>query len=808
MRIFIMLLISMTLLCASVYGQLGFSISGKLINEKNQALSGATVLLLPVQQWGITDGNGHFQFLDLPPGIYFLSISFIGYQTRIDTIELGRDHKIDFQLFVSNLSLDEVTISDHYIENRKKEESLNIEVVNKEFLQQNLGGSLMTSLERLPGVSTISIGSGQSKPVIRGLGFNRVVVIDNSIKHEGQQWGADHGLEIDQLAVEQIEVIKGPASLMYGSDAIGGVIDLKSRKIPLKHKRGGSIYLIGKSNNDFLGTSVSYFNRKDWFYFDLRATLIDYADYKVPTDSVDIYSFRTPLHNNRMRNTAGKEANLHGSIGFICDEFQSQFNVSTINTKSGFFANAHGLEPRNIDTALHDNSSRDILFPFQSVSHLKLINNNKYHSEKWKIALDIGFQRNFRQEWSQYTDHGWMPAQFPEGLNFHPDLDRQFTKLIYSGNLKLDYELSERLLLVGGMNSEFQSNRIGGRGFIIPEYTQSTTGGFVFGKFYLSEENIVQLGIRYDFGKLNTNEYKDWFPSPIYQTLDTVWIHLERSAAINRDFSNLSWSIGYNLNKEHWSFKANLGKSFRMPIAKELAANGVNYHFFSYEIGNPELNSETAYQLDLGIEYQSTKLAIGSTPFFNLFSNYIYLNPSSQHDRLYGYGNQIFYYTQSEVLRYGLEIHAHYTLIKDLQLGFIGEYLYSEQLSGDKQGFTLPFSPPPSAIFNIKYRWKNNDYWKNVYFSFDYRLSAAQNNIVPPEEPTPGFQVFDLRFGGDLNYWNQSMKLSIQLKNLLNTKYFNHTSYYRLINVPEPGRNIIVSLVIPFTEKKTKSIKP
>ncbi len=215
------------------------------------------------------------------------------------------------------MSLQEVVVTDNYAETRKKEESLNIEIVNDDYLKQNLGGSLMTSLERLPGITTIDIGSGQSKPVIRGLGFNRVVVVENNIKHEAQQWGADHGLEIDQYAVDNVEVIKGPASLMYGSDAIGGVIDMKNRKLPAENSFGGTIDLSGKTNNDFLGTSISLYGRKKWFFADVRATFLDYGDYKVPTDSVDIYSYRAALYKNHLRNTAGKEKDLHFSFGII-----------------------------------------------------------------------------------------------------------------------------------------------------------------------------------------------------------------------------------------------------------------------------------------------------------------------------------------------------------------------------------------------------------------------------------------------------------------------------------------------------------
>ncbi|MCT4602608.1 MAG: TonB-dependent receptor, partial [Marinifilum sp.] len=126
---------------------------------------------------------------------------------------------------------------------------------------------------------------------------------------------------------------------------------------------------------------------------------------------------------------------------------------------------------------------------------------------------------------------------------------------------------------------------------------------------------------------------------------------------------------------------------------------------------------------------------------------------------------------------------------------------YSEQLSGEKKGFTLPFSPPASAIFSIKYNRSKLSFIENAYLSFDYQLTASQNKVVPPEEPTDGYQLVNLGFGGDILMGKQKVKISMQVKNLLHTKYFNHTSFYRLINVPEPGRNFILNVSIPFSGK-------
>lgn len=786
---------------ATTFSQILHTLTGQVTDENNLPLPGANVYLTHVKKGAVTDRNGNFEIHGLPVGKYTVEISFLGYKKFSDTIDLGILYNLSVQLKSLPQTLDEVIVTSRHAEFRKKEESLNIEIVNNDYLKQNLGGSLMQSLERLPGVSTIDIGSGQSKPVIRGMGFNRVVVTENGIKHEAQQWGDDHGLEIDQYAVYNVEVIKGPASLMYGSDAIGGVIDMKDRQIPAENSFGGSLDLTGKTNNDYLGTSLSVYGRKKWFFADFRATILDYGDYKVPTDSVDIYSYKAPLHKNRLRNTAGYEKNLHFSFGIIQTRFQSRFYISNVNAKSGFFANAHGLEPRNVDTKLHDKSSRDIHYPYQDVDHFKIINTSQYSWDKLKLETDLGFQRNFRQEWSQYVSHGWMPAVFPDTLSFNPDLERQFEKYVYSQNAKLTYRPADKVQFSLGVNSDQQDNRINGRGFIIPAFKQLTLGGYAFVKYHVSDKSSFLTGVRYDFGKINTKDYYDWFPSLVVINSDTIAQYLKRATEMNRSFTNFSWSVGYNYNPENWSFKANLGKSFRMPIAKEMAANGVNYHHYSYEVGSANLSPEISYQLDAGIEFISGKTAIGFTPFLNYFKNYIYLNPGSEHDRLYGNGNQVYYYMQSKIFRYGSEIHAHYQVFKSLQLGIMGEYVYSEQLSGEKKGFTLPFSPPASAILNIKYQKQKVKCIENAYLSFDYRLTAPQNNIVPPEEITKGYQVINIGLGGEVKLKNQPVSITLQVQNLLNNKYFNHTSYYRLINVPEPGRNFILNISIPFSGK-------
>lgn len=331
-----MLMLTLFLIFGYAFSQSNQELKGIVTDKENKPLKGAFVKLNEPNKGTITNDNGEFIISGLQKGTYEINIRFLGYENLTKTVTLPTNNLPRFSLSKTPISLQEVIVTDNHALNRKKEESLGIEIVNEDYLKQNLGGSLMKSLERLPGISTIDIGSGQSKPVIRGLSFNRVVVVENNIKHEAQQWGADHGLEIDQYAVDYVEIIKGPASLMYGSDAIGGVIDMKNNKLPEKNTISGAVDISGKTNNDFIGTSVSLEGRKDWFFASLTATLLDYGDFRVPTDSVDIYNYRAALHDNYMRNTAGNEQNFHLSFGLVKDKIQSRFYLSNVNSKSGF----------------------------------------------------------------------------------------------------------------------------------------------------------------------------------------------------------------------------------------------------------------------------------------------------------------------------------------------------------------------------------------------------------------------------------------------------------------------------------------
>lgn len=677
---------------------------------------------------------------------------------------------------IREIKLDEVTVQGSM--NDKKtlmRSSQNLVSVHRDYLNANFSGSLMQTLENIPGIKAMSIGSGQSKPTIRGLGFNRMVITENGIKHEGQQWGHDHGLEIDQFSVDRIEVIKGPAAILYGSDAIGGAINLYNNYIPLKFFEGRA-RLFYRSNNESYGMAVQIAGRNKRFYYKANMTLVDYADYQVPADSIQYYSYFIKLKDSRLRNTAGKERDGSIILGYEGLKLRSYFRISDIYSKSGFFANAHGLEVRlsNID---YDHSLRDINLPYQSVNHFKIENHTSYTLGHVFIKGDFAYQNNHRKETAEPVSHGYMPTPPNE-------IEREFDKHTYSANIGIQTSIADKHDLRAGTNFEFQRNRRQGWGFVIPDFENRSIGAYAIEHYQVNDDLMLSAGIRYDRVNVKTNPYTDWYKTPVSET-DSVY--KQRSAEMDRVFSNLSWSLGMTYSTGNWVWKANLGKSFRAPIPKELGADGINYHIFRYERGNAGLNTEESYQVDLGINWSNRQLNIQLSPYFNYFPNYIYLNPTSDYQE----GLQVYDYTQSKVMRLGAELEAHYHFSPRWEAELAAEYLYAEQLSGEKKGFTLPFSTPWSANVGLKYLISTKAD-NECYIATNYKVVGDQNEIVPPEKTTKGHQIVNMSAGKSFSFNGCKLDLSLQAQNIFNKKYFDHTSYYRLIDVPEPGRNFLL----------------
>ena len=517
--------------------------------------------------------------------------------------------------------------------------------------------------------------------------------------------------------------------------------------------------------------------RKGRFFYRANVTLIDYADYRVPTDSIQYYSYYIRLKDQRLRNTAGLERDGSMTLGYAGYNFHTDVRVSDSYSKSGFFANAHGLEVRLSDID-YDRSPRDIDLPYQWVNHLKVLSHTTWHNEALSLEGNLAYQRNLREERSEPVSHGYMPT--PDG-----SLERRFDKSTCTGQIGIRYQVSDRQTLSTGFSGEYQHNRRDGWGFIIPDFETTSLGAYVMDRYAFSEQLIVNAGLRFDHAHTHISSYSDWYETPV----NGVPTYKQRSAELTRRFNSFTWSAGMNYNLGEWVLKANVGKSFRVPIPKELGADGINYHIFRYERGNASLDPEESYQLDACILWAGDALTVQVEPYVNYFPNYIYLNPTSD----YVEGLQLYHYTQAEVLRWGFEAEASYRFDEHWTASLKGEYLHARQQSGPKKGYTLPFSTPWSIDADVRYSLKNDG-----FIGLNAHFVGAQHEIVPPEKPTDGYWTLNASCGKNFVLGKTTLKASLQANNLLDKRYYDHTSYYRLIDVPEPGRNLSLMVGLEF----------
>ncbi len=766
-------------------------INGFVFDENNTTLPSAKVLLLPDSLYSIAGRDGRFTFSDLSDGIYELQISYISYSTDTVSVKIenGYSKRQDIYLETSSNLLLTVEVTD---EHAKQEETLHTEHIHEDFFQKNLEGSFATSIEKLPGISAINVGVGIAKPVIRGLSANRIIVNHQGIKQESQQWGSDHGLEIDQFDVERVEIIKGPGSLQYGSDGLGGVINILPGKILPKNTLQGSVLGVHKTNNDHWGGSAKLAaNIQNWFVT-ARYSRQDFADYRVPGDLFIYNGFELPIVNERLKNTAGDETNFSVSAGLSRAWGITRVLFSHYSLDAGLFSGAVGV-PRSY-ALTDDGNNRDLDVPRQAVDHYRVSLNQTLFFGEDHLTLDVGLQQNLRREFSEPEFHSIPLSQLADPndkLAIELELQTFSIATHYEHRFRSDWKN------IYGTNVQWQHNQRGGFEYLLPEFRTFRGGLFTISERELRKNWLVNGGLRFDVGQNNTSFFRQF-----------VWnsneIITDSLISPNTDdlFFNWSASIGSNLSlvDDKWILKANLGKSFRVPYPAETVSNGIHHGTFRHEVGTPDLKSEHGYQLDLSASWNYKKFKGSLASYFNYFDNYIYLGPTfpAQFSPLPEAG-QIFRYRQDDAIYTGLELQWTWEdFIPHLSLEQAFDFVQSYN---PKTKLALPFTPQPAIRTDLRFSLPEQKWLEDFYMEINHQYHFAaqgQFRIDRSERSTPAYQLWDFKIGSELILGKQKFQISCQVQNIFNTTYFAHLSRYRLINVPEQGRNIVLTLKVPF----------
>ncbi|WP_293891408.1 TonB-dependent receptor [Flavobacterium sp.] len=710
-------------------------IVGTVSDKDNKALPNVIVSIPEIHKETISDTDGKYVLNNLPNGTYKIIFSSVGYGTQTLSIAIaGSEITQNITLEDNIIHMDEVIVSTAF----NKLQSQNVMKVEHESvksLQQKGTATLVEGLATIPGVSQVSTGTSIGKPVIRGLSGNRVLVYSQGVRLENQQFGEEHGLGLNDAGVESVEVIKGPASLLYGSDALGGVLYFNPEKFanPKEFKADFSQRVFSNTlgSNTSLGVKTS---TENWKYL-ARGSFNTHADYQI-------------ADGDRVTNTRYNEADLKAGIGYSNSSLSSvlRYNFNKLDL---------GIPENGIS---EQSTSHSTVFPKQAVyNHILSLHNNFYFKNS-KLDADLGYIFNDR---SEFADSNVASLHMKlRTLNY--DLKYYLPK----------FGKVETIIGIQGMH---QTNKNSGQELLIPD--AATTDFGVFGTAnYEFGKNVLQAGLRFDNRKINS---------------ETHGIIGQESyfAAIDKSFDSFNASLGYKTNlADDFTLRLNIASGFRAPNLAELTSNGVHEGSNRYEIGNANLKNEQNLQTDLNLEYKSSHFEIFANGFYNHINNYIFISPNGSVIN----GNNVYDYVQANAKLYGGETGIHFHPHPLDWLHFTSSY---EMVIGKKDnGSNLPLIPANKWNNNFKGEFELKNWWKEGFATLNIESTFAQNNNGEFETKTSGYTLINLGLGGKININKATFNFNLNVNNVLDKRYVSHLSRLKSDGIPNIGRNVILGI--------------
>lgn len=798
------------LLAVCIQCQAQNSISGFIYDAADSSvLIGATVSIPDLKTGSVSDETGFFSINNLPAGNTILQITYVGYDIYSTLVNISGNNFIKIYLHESVLEQNEVVVTGVGITSEIKRTPSPISVIDNLQLQQTASTNLIDAIAHQPGISQITTGPGISKPEIRGLGYNRLVVLNDGMRQEGQQWGDEHGVEVDEFSADKIEVLKGPGSIMYGSDAIAGVINILSPDPVEEGKISANFQSEYATNNGLFGNSLHAAGHNQNFIWSMRISNKQAHCYK---NNADGFVFNSGFRETDFNGYAGiKKTN--GSSVFNFSYFNQHPGMSEGNRdSSGFFIKPVVVDDSTLifETAtLHDFKNYNLFVPYQQVQHFKLMLKNVLYAGSSKFYLNLGAENNQRKEFAD--------ALFPDQYGLYFNLNS------LPFDVKFSLPTIKNMDCTIGTNGFFQQNKNLGTEFLIPNYQLFECGAFVFAQKQWNKFSMSG-GTRLDFRNLNTKSL--WLNSN-GDVIDSATINAQQKfQAIQHNDKSFSFSIGtcYLANKT-WSIKANIARGFRAPNIAELSANGVHEGTYRYELGNKALLPEKSLQEDLGFELNTAHVHLEVALFQNNISHFIFLKKvttqNGKDSMIYNNETQSWYpvysFAQGQANLWGgeisMDIHPHPFDWLHWQNAL--SYVSSTLLHQPDSTKYLPFTPPLKITTELKASaTKSFLFFSNAFAAAGVDYSAAQTKIYwanKTETATPSYWLLHASLGGNVCYHNKVLfSLDIIGNNLLNKSYQDHLS--RLKYAPENfatgksgiynmGRNVTVKINVPFDVK-------
>ncbi|HEY1005596.1 MAG TPA: TonB-dependent receptor [Sphingobacteriaceae bacterium] len=733
-------------------------IQGRITDARtHEPLPGAIVSIHDLRLTALADRNGEYILKNVPDrGRFLVEVRFLGYRTVTETIDFSTAGSHDFALQASVLEAKEVVITGSAFSSDDRKNSTSVTAMGKADLLARPANNIIDAIARMPGVSQITTGAAVSKPVIRGLSYNRVVTVADGTKQEGQQWGDEHGLEVDQFDAERVEILRGAASLLYGSDALGGVVNILDPLPAVQGQIRGEVVTNYATNNGLSGNSVMLQGNRNGFVWRGRGS------YK------SAYSYHTP--DGYVANTGFNEQNFSGQIGLNKRWGYSHLDFTGFRSRLGlpdFERNAAGefLDEEGNPFTRAQFRNRELRLPFQDVRHYKVALNSNLLIGSGRLRSNLAYQDNQRRELEEDRND---PSLF-------------FNLRTYSYDLKYYFRENSGWEPVIGIAGSWQDNANKAEELLIPDYASADAGLFGYLKKTWMNRTTLNFGARLDYRKIRAQEmFEDG---------------AEKFAAFDRNFSNMSAAAGFTHEfDDYWNFKANVGSAFRAPNIAELSSNGVHEGSFRYEIGNPVLKAEQSFYTDLGVEYSGELASASVTVYNNSIDHYIYLQgPSSV--MIDGY--PVYNYVQANANLKGAE--ASLTLHPNEVLHLENSFSVTEGTNRATDR-PLPFIPAVELRNEISFEPKLPKVTK-AYITFEMDNVFRQTRTDVFETPTAGYTLFNASAGATFRLKNQPVRVSVAANNLFDKAYFSHLSRLKYEGILNQGRNISVGLHVPFVLK-------
>lgn len=765
-------------------------LSGKITDVKTgESLPGASIYIADDRIGTIADGNGKYVLNNIPEGHHVIEISHAGYSTLVVHIELTSSVEKDFALspvVVENLG---VIVTGVAGATSIRKSPVPVASIRKLALLQTPSSNIIDALTHIPGVSQVSTGPAISKPYIRGLGSNRVVVVNEGVRQEGQQWGDEHGVEIDELSVARAEVVKGPASLMYGSDALAGVINFITNIPVAEGTLKGNIISNYQTNNGLFAINGNLAGNNNGFNWNLYGTYKSAGNYKNKYDG-------------KVLNSGFNEKNMGGYVGINKSWGYSHLIFSRFDQRLGLIEGERddatgqfivfGGSPLERIATKSDLDTRELFVPQQRVQHNKIVSDNNFAINKSRLKLNLAYQNNLRQEFGN--------AEEPDEKELFFDLKT------FNYNLQWQLPEAKEWHTTIGVNGMRQSNQNKGEEALIPEYNLFDIGGFVFVQ-RLFKKATISGGLRFDNRNINAKE--------LIEGGDVKFEQFSKS------FSNISGSAGVSYEaSEKITLKANIARGFRSPTLAELASNGAHEGTNRYEYGNLDLKAETSLQTDAGMNFNYEHFSLDISAFYNRMNDFIFYRKLESFfggDSLVNDGGELipaFKFNQQDAKLYGFEasidIHPHPLdwLHFENTFSFV-RGKFDNPIDGSEN---IPLIPAARLSSELKADFKKlNKTFHNFYARLE--LDNTFKQLKPftgfdTETATDGYSLLNAGLGADIvNDRKTLFSVHLAITNITDVAYQNHLSRLKYTSenmvtgrtgVFNAGRNFSIKLNIPM----------